>query len=376
MPHRTKANSLLGGLTPRAFLGRHWQKRPLLARGALPGFHGVIGLPGLAALASRHDVESRFITRRGGRWRLEHGPIGPARISKAGKRDWTLLVNGVNLHARRADALLRSFAFIPQARLDDVMVSYAAPGGGVGPHADSYDVFLVQGSGSRVWRLCKPREFRYVNNSPLRLIEDFEPEEELLLEPGDVLYLPPGWGHEGTALEPSFTCSVGFRAPSGEELAAGFLDWLHSRGLPRARYADPGMPPAVRPAQLPGSLVAHARRVLAQVRWDAADVGRYVGEHLSTPKPHVVFEPRPHASRTRFARALSRRRVQLDLRTQMLYAGPRFFVNGDSFEPPAAQRSTLARLADQRAVAGRELARAGLGSLSFEWYRLGYIGLA
>jgi 50S ribosomal protein L16 3-hydroxylase len=376
MARRTTAGALLGGLTPRAFLRRHWQKRPLLVRGALPGFRGVIGLAALAALAARHDVESRFITRRNGRWQLAHGPIARTRVSGAGAFDWTLLVNGVNFHARRADSLLRSFAFIPQARLDDVMVSYAVAGGGVGPHVDSYDVFLAQGSGRRVWRLAAPRDFRLVRDVPLRLIEGFEPDEEFLLEPGDLLYLPPGWGHEGTALEPSFTCSVGFRAPSGEELAAGFLDWLHARGLPAARYADPHLAPAARPARLPSPLVAHARRVLARVRWNGADVAHYLGEHLSAPKPHVVFEPRPRASHARFARALRKRKVALDLRTQLLYDPRRFFVNGDSFVVPRAQRRVLEQLADQRCVARRELAGARLGGLCFEWYRLGYLDLA
>jgi len=217
-------DALLGGLSPKEFLQRHWQKRPLLVRRALPGFRGVIAKRPLFALASSDEVESRLVERRGAHWRVTHGPISQDRFKQTRARDWTLLVNGVNQHAAPAEQLLRRFAFLPQARLDDVMVSYAAPGGGVGPHVDSYDVFLVQGAGRRLWRIERARRFSLVERAPLKLIEDFSPQEEYLLEPGDLLYLPPGWGHDGIALGECFTCSVGFRAPRGAELGAAFLD--------------------------------------------------------------------------------------------------------------------------------------------------------
>ena len=201
--------TLLGGLSPKDFLRRHWQKRPLLVRRALPGFRGVASSAQLAALARRPDVESRLVQRSGARWRVEQGPFEQIAL----RRNSTLLANGVNLHRGAADALLRRFDFLPQARLDDVMVSWAGPGGGVGPHVDSYDVFLVQGAGRRVWRLQRPRAWRMVEGAPLRLVADFVPDEELLVEPGDVLYVPPGWAHDGVALEECQTCSVGLRAP-------------------------------------------------------------------------------------------------------------------------------------------------------------------
>jgi len=147
--------ALLGGLSAQVFLRRHWQRRPLLVRRALPAFRGVIGTHALFALAARAEVESRLVERRGHRWTVTHGPLKKSSLSKAGARNWTLLVNGVNHHSAAAEALLRRFAFIPQARIDDVMVSYAVPGGGVGPHFDSYDVFLLQGQGRRIWRLAQ-----------------------------------------------------------------------------------------------------------------------------------------------------------------------------------------------------------------------------
>jgi 50S ribosomal protein L16 3-hydroxylase len=194
----------------------------------------------LFALAARSDIESRLVERRGNKWQVTHGPLSQSRLRRAGARNWTLLVNGVNYYSARAEALLRRFSFIPQARLDDVMVSYAAPGGGVGPHFDSYDVFLVQAAGRRLWRLARPQHFALVPDAPLSLIDGFRAQEEYLLEPGDMLYLPPGWGHDGVALDAYFTCSIDFRAPAGAELAVGFLDYLHERGLPVPATATPG----------------------------------------------------------------------------------------------------------------------------------------
>ncbi len=367
---------LLGGLSPRTFMLRHWQKRPLLVRGALPGFRGLGGKRALAALAARDDVESRLVERRRARWRVTHGPIAAARLRRAGPIDWALLVSGVNLFDAAADRLLRRFDFLPQARLDDVMVSYAVPGGGVGPHADSYDVFLLQGPGRRVWRLQPPRDWALVAGAPLRLIADFAPEEEILAEPGDLLYLPPGWGHDGVALEHCFTYSIGFRAPRGAELGAAFLDWLQARGLPEREYRDPGLRPAAHSARIPDRMLRHAAATLARMRWSGADVADFLGEYLSAPKPHVSFAPRRRRlARAAFAQRLARADAVLDRRTQLLYLGRRFYLNGDALTARPAQRATLAALADARRLAGRALARGGLAELAQEWYQDGVLHL-
>jgi 50S ribosomal protein L16 3-hydroxylase len=367
-------------LSPRDFLRRHWQKKPLLVRGALPGFRGVVDRQSLFALATRADVESRLVEYRASRWRVSRGPLERSRLERAGARNWTLLVHDVNHHSACAERLLRRFAFVPQARLDDVMASYAVAGGGVGPHFDSYDVFLIQGAGRRVWRLARPRTrakpFALDPRAPLRLIAGFRPEEEYLLEPGDLLYLPLGWGHEGVALEPCFTCSVGFRAPRGAELAAAFLDYLHERGLPDAGYRDPGLRPAARPARIGGGLARWAKAQLARIRWSAADVEAFLGEYLSAPKPHVVFRrPRRALAHADFARRLPRSSAVLDARTQLLYRGARLFLNGEALRAAPAQRRALALLADRRRSPGARLARAGAADLVYDWYRCGYLHL-
>ncbi len=359
----------LGGLSAQAFLRRHWQKRPLLVRNALPGFRGALEKRALFGLATRGDIESRLVERRRGRWKVTHGPLANSLLRKAGTRNWTVLVNGVNFFSAAAERLLRRFAFIPQARLDDVMVSYAVPGGGVGPHFDSYDVFLIQGEGRRIWRLSKKKAFACEAQAPLRLIRDFVADEEYLLEPGDLLYLPPGWGHDGVALDACFTYSVGFRAPSAAELAAGFLDYLHERGLPAAAYRDPGLRAARHPARIGADMAAFARRQLARIRWRPADVDDFLGRYLTTPKPNVVFEGNLRGPRAGIARMV----VRLHPKTQMLYRGARFYLNGEPVPARGAQRAVLAALADHRRAGGRLLARAGLEPLVLQWQRAGFL---
>jgi 50S ribosomal protein L16 3-hydroxylase len=364
--------ALLGGLSPQAFLRRHWQKKPLLVRRALPGFHGAIGKSALFALAARAETECRLVQRAGKRWKVAHGPLPRTRLAQAGARNWTLLVNGVNCYNAEAERLLRRFSFIPQARLDDVMVSYAAPGGGVGPHVDSYDVFLVQGAGRRRWRIARPRParrpFSLVPGAPLKLIAGFRAEEEFLLEAGDLLYLPPGWGHDGVALDACFTCSVGFRAPRGAELAASFLDFLHERGLPDATYRDPGLRSTRHPARIGADIDDFAEKLLSRISWQRSDVLEFVGRYLSSPKPDVFFSPS-----MRNASRIEGKSVELHPKTQFLYRGKRFFINGESFVPRASQRGALAGLADRRRAPGRALARAGLGRRILEWHRAGFL---
>lgn len=333
---------LLGDLTPREFLRRHWQKKPLFVRDALPRFAGVLDERELRALAARDDVESRIVERHGRHYDTVHGPFENVR---AKRRDWTLLVSGVNLHHAGAEQLLRGFSFVPQARLDDVMVSYATPGGGVGPHVDSYDVFLLQANGRRRWRIG--RRANWVASA------------------GDLVYLPPGVRHDGVALEPCTTYSIGFRAPRGAELGAAFLDWLHERGLPDARYHDPRLAPSREPARLPREMVAFAARVLARIRWTRGDVERFLGEYLTAPKAHIVFQPQA-------ARRLAGR-VRLDPKSQLLYSGRRFFINGDSFTATARAAGALRRLGDERSASASTLAAAGLASLISDWQRRGYV---
>ncbi|MFO1364561.1 MAG: cupin domain-containing protein [Burkholderiales bacterium] len=367
--------TLLGGMAPREFFARHWQKRPLLVRGAWPGLRDPASVSDLFRLAARADCEARLIVRRGERWTLQHSPLRPGSRRALPARRWTVLVQGLNHFVPAADRMMRRFAFAPYARLDDLMVSYAAPGGGVGPHVDSYDVFLLQGSGRRRWRIALGGDRALDTRAPLKVLARFRPEREWVLEPGDLLYLPPGVAHDGIALEPCFTYSIGFRAPSTRELGADFLVHLQDHlPLPDTRYADPDLAPTRAPGRIDDAFVARCARMLERVRWSRADVVEFLGRRLSEPKPHVRFAPphRPLAA-AGFARAVRRRGAVLAPATGMLYRGRRVFINGESVAAPPGARGALAALADRRALRpGTSITPAG-AALLYTWYRAGYL---
>ena len=357
----------LGGLTPKAFLQDYWQKRPLLVRQAVPAFGGFIGKQALFALAAGDNADSRLV-ERSPVWRVTHGPIPRRDFARLPQRDWTLLVNGLNLHSAEADALLARFSFVPWSRLDDVMISYAVDGGGVGPHVDSYDVFLLQGPGRRRWRLMPPatggKPFRDVAKAPLKLIADFRPTQDMTLEPGDMLYLPPGWGHDGTAIGTCQTYSIGFRAPDGAELSAAFLDFLHERGFEDRPYRDPDRKPAAHPARIDAHMIDHAIGALGRIRWTRATVAEFLGRHLSEPKQYVLFEaPHRPLGRAAFLRRLPGALVRLDPRSRMLASASSVFINGSAWRAPARARPALIELADNRTAPGARLALSGAGEL-------------
>src|SRR5882672_468501 len=218
-----------GGLDAAAFMRKHWQQEPLVVRGAFPRFADPLSPREVLALAATPEAASRLVRRRGAAWSLEHGPFPASRFKQLPRRGWTVLVQDTNHFSRRADALLAQFDFIPHARIDDVMVSYAVPGGSVGPHVDSYDVFLLQGQGRRRWQVSGQKDHAFVPGLDLKILQRFEPEEEWVLESGDMLYLPPGVAHYGVAESECLSWSIGFRAPSDRELVAAFLDFLHER---------------------------------------------------------------------------------------------------------------------------------------------------
>ena len=366
-------SALLGGVKPARFLRGYWQKRPLLVRQALAGFRGLQPASELFALAGRDDVEARIVLREGRRWKLAHGPFRPADLRALPQRNWTLLVHGLNLHLPAADALLRRFAFIPYTRLDDVMASYAAPGGGVGPHFDSYDVFLLQGEGRRRWRISRQRNLALKPHLPLKILARFRPEQEWTLGPGDMLYLPPAVAHDGTAIDACSTYSIGFRAPSAHELAIAFLDWKRDRIELAGRYADPGRAPARSPARIDRTLQVYAQRALARVRWEPREVARFLGSHLSEPKPDVVFARRSGAGGLpAFARRVARRGVRLDSRTRLLYDGRDLFINGEALAWPRHGRVALQRLADARRLAAAEVDER-IHALLYRWYCDGFV---
>jgi len=250
---------LLGGLSPTRFLREIWHKRPLLIRNAIPGFAGLLSPAEMRQLACRDDVESRLIRGSGSDWQLDHGPFRKSDFRRLPETEWTLLVQSLNQFLPEADALLARFNFIPHARLDDLMASYAVPGGSVGPHFDSYDVFLLQGQGHRRWQISTQTDLALIDDAPLKILRRFKAEDEWVLGPGDMLYLPPHVAHYGVAVDACMTYSIGFRAPAAEELAHGFLMHLQDTLALEGRYADRPAPTSPPRRNRPGDAGANRR---------------------------------------------------------------------------------------------------------------------
>jgi 50S ribosomal protein L16 3-hydroxylase len=345
---------LLGGLTPSQFMHRHWQRKPLLVRGAIPGVQPPLPRADLFALAAGEGVESRLVEQGKGGWRMRRGPFARRALPPIARPGWTLLVQGLDLHVDAAHALLQQFRFVPEARLDDLMVSYATDAGGVGPHFDSYDVFLLQVQGRRRWRYGRQKDLRLQEGVPLKILAQFEPEEDHVLEPGDMLYLPPRYAHDGIAEGECQTCSIGFRAPARHELARDLLQRLADEAGDDddgpVLYRDAGQAAVQAPGQVPADLQRFAEQALQRVLADADALPRALGESLSEPKPNVWFEAgRP----PRRGQGLA-----LDRRTRMLYDARHVFVNGESWRAGGADARLMRRLADARRLTATELARA------------------
>jgi 50S ribosomal protein L16 3-hydroxylase len=369
-----KRTTLLGGRTPAEFLRDYWHKKPLLIRQAIPDFSPPLMREALFALAARDEVESRLITHFNRRWDLRHGPF--EQLPSPSKKHWTLLVQGVNLYDRAADRLLREFDFISNARLDDLMISYASDGGGVGPHFDSYDVFLLQAHGKRRWRIGKQKDLSLIEGMPLKILRDFEAQQEFVLEPGDMLYLPPHYAHDGIAQGECMTYSIGFRAPSHQELGEAFLQFMAETIELPGRYADPDLMPARRAAEIGSGMLDKVEQTLQGIRFSREDIAVFLGEYLSEPKSHVFFEPPARVpSLMRFAQIAAKRGLRLSLKTQMLHCSKHLFVNGESFTMRNAERNLLKNLADRRRLSGPEVADASADALEalYLWYRAGWL---
>lgn len=367
----TQPLPLLGGLSPDAFMRRHWQKKPLLVRQAWPGVQSPIDRSALFDLAGADGVESRLLTQFDGGWRLRHGPFGRRALPPISKPNWTILVQGLDLHWQSAHEMLQRFRFVPEVRLDDLMISYASDGGGVGPHLDSYDVFLLQVKGRRRWRIGPVADRSLVPDRPVRLLANFLPTEEYLLEPGDMLYLPPLWGHDGVAEGECMTCSIGFRAATATSLAQELLyelaEGLEIPASGDALYRDPGQAATATPGRMPESLRLFADKALQRALRDPKAMARALGQLMSAPKPQVWFDAG--------SPLLEGCCVALDQRSRMVYDDHHVFINGEAFVASGRDARLMHGLADRRRLEAAELAQLGASarSLLSDWAEAGWV---
>lgn len=384
-----EATPLLGGISPETFMRKYWQKKPLLIRQAVPGVVPPIDRAKLFALAGEEEVESRLIVRempgeapKAARgkvaknakpspgWKLAHGPFARRSLPAMTQPGWTLLVQGLDLHVPAAYDLMQQFRFVPDARLDDLMISYATDGGGVGPHYDSYDVFLLQVHGKRRWRIGRLKDTSLQEDVPLKILTNFEPEHEYVLEPGDMLYLPPKWGHDGIAEGECMTCSIGFRVPEATELAREVLvRWVEEIECDdKVRlYQDPKQPATAHPGRVPEALQKFTADAIERLLKDPDGLKSALGEILTEPKPRVWF----HSGEPLQAGV----GVRLDARTRMVYDDDRVFANGESWRAAGKDARHLRQLADKRFLDARTVSQVSedLRELLDQWAQDGWL---
>ena len=342
---------LLGGISPEKFMRTYWQKKPLLIRQAIPGFKPLLNRAQLLAMVSEEGVESRLIEQLGeGDWKLTHGPMPRRKLPSLAKKGWTTLIQGVDLHCQAAHELLQQFRFVPDARLDDLMISFATDEGGVGAHFDNYDVFLLQAHGKRRWRIGRQKDLSLQEGKPLKILNHFEPEEEFVLEPGDMLYLPPKYAHDGIAEGECMTYSIGFRSPGQDELAREIF--LRMSDAPDecpkdVVYKDPKQTAVANPAAIPADLYDFAREALKKALAEPLALERALGEYMSDPKSNVWFEPAEG-----FAMIEG---VELNRRTRMMYDAKHIFINGESYLAGGKDAKLMQKLADTRRLSVREV---------------------
>jgi 50S ribosomal protein L16 3-hydroxylase len=438
---------LLGNITPAEFMSKYWQKKPLLIRGAIAGFKPFLSRDELFAMAEQEDVESRLIVetltktpskpaskpavksskkanpQSMAKWTMANGPIYPDVLPALKTPNWTLLVQGVDLHNQAAYELKNQFRFAPDARLDDLMISFATDGGGVGPHFDSYDVFLLQAQGQRRWRIGKQKDLALQKDVPLKILANFAPEQEFVLEAGDMLYLPPMYAHEGVAVGECMTYSIGFRAPAELELARELLqrfaddtledeeaeeeaveeaededddqerefDYENSalasefiadtatkniakNAINKVLYKDPKQTAVEAPAQIPAALLDFAKQAVEKAMSDPDALARNLGEYLTEPKANVWFdEPEPDSEEDII---LTRQnRVDLHPRSQMLFDALHIFLNGESWRAAGADAKLMQKLANQRFLEPKDLNKSSDGAMALlqDWADAGWL---
>ena len=382
--------ALLGGISPKAFMKKYWHKKPLLVRGAIPAFEiakksnkslaSPISPQELFKIASNDAVESRLIKAHP--WSFEEGPFNKKAIPALKSSDWTLLVQGMEAWHPAAARVLSWFRFIPDARLDDLMISIAGPGGGVGPHFDSYDVFLLQMSGRRRWKISSQTDLSLNPELPLKILQSFKQEHVWDLEPGDMLYLPPHIAHDGIALDAGCqTWSIGFRAHSYKELIQEGL-WRLAESLEdipglEKRFSDPNQEATNKPEQLPHELKKQLATMLRSLKLDQEQTFLPgIAAYLSEPKPQAIFSPPEKLLGIKqFTSMLSKQNLVLHPQTRLQALGKTIFCNGENMTlgQTAATQKAWQSLASKRSFKGLRFKAINRADTLFEAYQAGWL---
>jgi len=315
------------------FIERDWQKRPVMIKQGFRDFVDPISPDELAGLSMENEVDSRLVSHDNGQWQVSHGPF--QQFDHLGEHNWSLLVQAVNHWHQPSAALMVPFRALPDWRIDDLMISFSVPGGGVGPHLDQYDVFIIQGMGTRRWRVGDKTPLKqHCPHPDLLQVEPFEAIIDEVMQPGDILYIPPGFPHEGYALENALNYSVGFRAPSGRELISGFADYVLQRELGGLRYADPQIVPREHPADIMPQELDTLRAMMLDIVNKPETFNSWFGEFISQSRHELdIAPPEPPYQIDEIYDALSQGDALV--RTggvRVLRVGGEVYVNGEKLE--------------------------------------------
>jgi 50S ribosomal protein L16 3-hydroxylase len=346
-------NHILGKISNDVFLKKYWQKKPLLIRDAIKNFKSPITEKDLFKIAQNETAISRLIEYKHGIWQVKYGPFKKSDLPKKTNTSWTMLVQNINHHVPFAESFLNLFKFIPYARLDDLMVSFATKKGSVGPHYDSYDVFLFQAHGEREWKISDQKKFSLDKKSAIKIITNFKTKNSWVLKPGDMLYLPPNVGHWGISQsDDCLTYSIGFRAPGTFEIQSKFLDFIQDNLITNQNdlYKDPNLNLQKNPAEINLNMIKKIQQIVNQLRWNAKSINTFIGQLLTEPIEGAVFETSKPLTLEIFKKDLIRKPLKLNPKTRMLFIKNNFYINGELIETDKKSVVHLKQLANDREI--------------------------
>ncbi len=344
---------ILGKTSVNDFLKNYWQKKPLLIKNAIPNFVSPITESDLFIIAQNEEAVSRLIEHKQGIWQVKYGPFKKSDLPKKTNIPWTILVQNINHYFPFAESFLNLFKFIPYARLDDLMISYATKKGSVGPHFDSYDVFLFQAQGAREWKISDQKKFTLDKQSSIKIITNFKSKNSWVLKPGDMLYLPPNIGHWGISQsDDCVTYSIGFRAPGTFEIQSKFLDFIQDHLITNENeiYKDPNLTPQKNPAEISSNMTKEMRNIVDSLRWDKSSINHFIGQLLSEPIENSIFETRKPLSLKAFEKSIVHKTLRLNSKTRMLFIKNNFYINGEFIKIDKKYTSFLKQLANDREI--------------------------
>lgn len=364
----------LGGLTAREFLKKHWQTTPLLIKDSIDSGDWSLTLDDLIELSQDPRCSTRLVINNDSRYQVSYGPVTKNNLRKLPKKNWTLLVQGINHVHDGVANLLGLFSFIPFARFDDVMVSYAAPGGGVGPHYDSYDVFLLQGKGVRQWQVGTPRCLELLPNQELRILKSFVPDGTCQVQNGDMLYVPPKFSHHGVALEACITYSIGFKSPSYDHIKSEFLHYLDKELEFRGLFEDPKRRETKMPGLIPTDLLQSIEQKINKIRWSNMDILKFTGEFLTQLDFDNIGSPQKVESKIRFLSRLKERSYKINANIKFLYRKDLGFMAGETFVIPKSELAIFKLFANHRMIHGNRVkSNTVFAQKLHQWQGQGYI---